>query len=67
MSKQHFLARGNCVMDKFETPDFKTLRIPVMIIDANNDPLINAAMREKLKETYPTTQTHSSKKDIFHI
>ncbi len=67
MSKQQFLARDNCVMDKFETPDFKTLRIPVMIIDANNDPLINAAMREKLKETYPTTQTHSSKKDIFHI
>ncbi len=59
MSKQQFLARGNCVMDKFEAPDFKTLRIPVMIIDADNDPLINVAMREKLKETYPTAGTHT--------
>lgn len=59
MSKQQFLARSNCVMNKFEAPDFATLNIPVMVIDADNDPLINADMQGKLYKTYPTAQIHT--------
>ena len=56
MSKQQFLARAECVMIKFNTPNFRTLNIPVMIIESDNDPLIAKTMREKLKKTYPTAK-----------
>ncbi len=59
MSKQQFLARGQCVMDKFEAPNFTKLKIPVMIIESDNDPLINAAMRKKMKDNYPTALIHT--------
>ena len=54
MSKSQFLARFQSVIDPFTPPDLEQSRIPVMIIEADNDPLVEPALREMLKETYPT-------------
>jgi len=51
MSKSQLVARYKCVVDKFEQntkPD-----MPLLIIESDNDPLVKANLREKLKETYP--------------
>ncbi len=56
MSKTQFLARYHAVIDSFEAP---VPTMPIMIIEADNDPLVEEALREMLKETYPeaTVQT----------
>ena len=54
MSKAQVLGRYRCVVEPFEAPDMAVLGIPVMIIEADNDPLVEKALREQLKETYPT-------------
>jgi maspardin len=54
MSKAQVLGRYRCVVEPFEAPDLAELGIPVMIIEADNDPLVEAALREQLKGTYPT-------------
>ena len=56
MSKSQFLARYHAVIDSFEPP---TPTMPVMIIEADNDPLVEKALRDMLKDTYPqaTVQT----------
>ena len=56
MSKAQVLGRFRCVVEPFEAPDMAALGIPVMIIEADNDPLVEAALREQLKETYPTAE-----------
>ncbi len=53
MSKAQFLARFQSVIDPFTPPDLAQSGIPVMIIEADNDPLVEPALREMLKETYP--------------
>ncbi|MCA9930732.1 MAG: alpha/beta hydrolase [Anaerolineales bacterium] len=50
MSKAQFLARYYAVIDTFEPPQ---PTMPVMIIEADNDPLVNETLRQMLKETYP--------------
>jgi maspardin len=54
MSKAQMLGRYRCVVELFAAPDMAALGIPVKIIEADNDPLVEKALREKLKETYPT-------------
>lgn len=54
MSKAQVLGRYRCVVEPFEAPSMAALGIPVMIIEADNDPLVERALREQLKETYPT-------------
>jgi len=54
MSKAQFLARFQSVIDPFTPPDPEQDGIPVMIIEADNDPLVEPVLREMLKETYPT-------------
>ncbi len=54
MSKAQFLTRFQSVIDPFTPPDPVQAGIPVMIIEADNDPLVEPALREMLKETYPT-------------
>jgi pimeloyl-ACP methyl ester carboxylesterase len=54
MSKGQALGRYRCVVDPFTAPDPAALGIPVLIIEADNDPLVELALREQLKETYPT-------------
>ena len=56
MSKAQVVGRFHCVVEKFEAPDLNTLRIPVLIIEADNDPLVELALREKLKVVYPTAE-----------
>jgi len=56
MSKAQVVGRFHCVVDPFEAPNMAVLGIPVMIIEADNDPLVEAALREQLKESYPTAE-----------
>lgn len=56
MSKAQVAGRYRCVVEKFTPPDLSDGRIPVLIIQASNDPLVEAALREQLVDTYPTAQ-----------
>ncbi len=59
MSKAQVLGRYRCVVEPFEAPDPAALGIPVMIIEADNDPLVEEALREQLKATYPSAVVHT--------
>jgi pimeloyl-ACP methyl ester carboxylesterase len=59
MTKTQFLARYHCVVDGFVAPDPQALGVPVLILEADNDPLIDESLRELLKETYPSAAVHS--------
>lgn len=54
MRKRHWVSRLLCVLEYFTPPDPAALGIPVLIIEADNDPLVDAALRTRLKETYPS-------------
>ena len=54
MSKKQFVARYECVIDKFEQT--KKLSIPILIIESDNDPLVKKELREKLKTIYPNAK-----------
>ena len=56
MSKAQVVGRFHCVVEKFEAPDLNTIQIPVLIVEADNDPLVELALREKLKVVYPTAE-----------
>lgn len=51
MRKAQVAGRYKCVVEKFEAPANTT--IPLLIIEASNDPLVEEALREELKSTYP--------------
>jgi pimeloyl-ACP methyl ester carboxylesterase len=59
MSKAQFMARYHAVIDPFEPPDLVALGVPVLIIEADNDPLVAEELREMLKETYQETAVHT--------
>lgn len=59
MSKAQFMARYHAVIDPFTAPDVAAAGIPVMIIEADNDPLVAAPLRQMLKETYPEAAVHT--------
>lgn len=54
MRKNQFASRFLCVLDDFEAPDIDASGLPVLIIEADNDPLVEEALREMLKATYPS-------------
>lgn len=54
MSKAQFVARYHCVVEPFSIPSLQSLEIPAMIIESDNDPLVAATLRERLKVTYPS-------------
>ena len=56
MRKAQVLGRYRCVVEPFVAPDMAALRIPLVIIEADNDPLVEKDLREQLKETYPTAK-----------
>ncbi|HEC24062.1 MAG TPA: alpha/beta hydrolase, partial [Chloroflexi bacterium] len=58
MSKAQFVARYRCVVEPFTPPDVEALGIPVLIIEASNDPLVEEALRDQLRETYPTATVY---------
>ena len=59
MSKDQVVGRYHCVVQPFTAPDLNKLKIPVMIIEADNDPLVEKALREQLKSTYPSAQVRT--------
>lgn len=59
MSKGQVLGRYRCVVDPFTAPDPSALGIPVMLIEADNDPLVELTLREQLKAAYPTAVVHT--------
>jgi pimeloyl-ACP methyl ester carboxylesterase len=59
VSRAQVAGRYRCVVEKFTAPNPDALGIPVMIIEADNDPLVEAALREQLKETYPSAVVHT--------
>ncbi len=67
-SKKQFINRYQIVIDKFfPTPcadEYK--KIPKLIIEADNDPLVEKELREQLKKLYPDAQVHTfSRKGHF--
>jgi pimeloyl-ACP methyl ester carboxylesterase len=56
MSKSQVVGRYRCVVQKFESP---SPQVPVMILESDNDPLVEAVLREQLKATYPEAIVHT--------
>ncbi len=56
MGKAQVAGRYACVVEKF---DAVPLSLPVLIIEADNDPLVEETLREQLKATYPSAQVHT--------
>jgi len=65
MSKAQTVGRFHCVVEPFKAPNMASLGIPVMIIEAENDPLVEFELREQLKETYPTAEVITLKNGHF--
>jgi maspardin len=59
MSKAQVVGRYRCVVQPFTAPDPAVSKIPVLIIEADNDPLVEKALREQLKSTYPSAQVRT--------
>jgi maspardin len=59
MSKAQVVARARAVIEPFGPPDIQAPGIPTIIIEADNDPLVEPALRELLKATYPEAQVHT--------
>lgn len=56
ISKVQLVGRYYCVIEKFTAP---TPKIPVMIIESDNDPLVELTLREQLKATYPDATVYT--------
>jgi len=61
MNREQFISRYYCVIEHFNPPDIGILKIPVMIIESDNDTLVEEVLRRKLKETYPTAEVSTLK------
>ncbi|RME83361.1 MAG: alpha/beta hydrolase [Caldilineae bacterium] len=59
MSKAQILGRARAVVEHFAPPDPAALGIPLLIIEADNDPLVPEKLREQLKTAYPSAQVHT--------
>ncbi len=60
-SKKLFMNRYHVVIDLFTaTPNrYETKRIPKLIIESDNDPLIQPELRKEIKELYPKAQVYT--------
>ncbi len=56
MSKAQVVGRYHCVVQPFVAPDLNVLKIPALIIEADNDPLVEEVLRKQLKSTYPSAR-----------
>lgn len=59
MRKNQVIARAKVVIEPFTPPDPEDTKISVMIIEADNDPLVEKSLREQLKTTYPSAEVHT--------
>jgi pimeloyl-ACP methyl ester carboxylesterase len=66
MSKAQVTARAKAVIEDFTPPDPEALGIPVMIIEADNDPLVEETLREQLKKQYPSARVETLH-DVGHF
>lgn len=66
MRKAQVVGRFHGVVEKFDAPDLNALNIPVLIIEADNDPLVELVLREQLKELYPSAEVHTFS-DVGHF
>ena len=66
MDKAQVVGRFHCIVDPFDPPDIGALHIPVMILEADNDPLVEEVLREQLKVVYPSAQVHTLH-DVGHF
>lgn len=57
-SKEQFINRYYIVIDKFTSfpESYKTKRIPKLILESDNDPLIQPELRKKIKELYANAE-----------
>jgi pimeloyl-ACP methyl ester carboxylesterase len=63
MTKKQFIARYRCVIDSFDPP---APAMPILIIEADNDPLVEAPLREMLKQTYASADVKTLH-DVGHF
>lgn len=66
MSKAQEIGRFHCIVEDFDVADVDALGIPVLIIEADNDPLVELVLREQLKETYPSVSVETLH-DVGHF
>jgi pimeloyl-ACP methyl ester carboxylesterase len=59
LTKKQYIARYRCVLDDFDAPVSEASKIPVLIIEADNDPLVENRLREMLKTTYPSSPVNT--------
>ncbi len=57
MSKAQVIARAKAVIEPFAPAEATSL--PLLIIEADNDPLVEASLRAALRETYPTAEVQT--------
>ncbi|HWQ84669.1 MAG TPA: alpha/beta hydrolase, partial [Anaerolineales bacterium] len=63
MSKAQVSGRYQCVVELFNLP--AETNVPVLIIEASNDPLVDADLRAQLRAAYPAAQVVTV--DIGHF
>ena len=56
LTKSVFTARYRCVIEKFEPLEPSAQILPVLIIEADNDPIVDPTLRDQLKRSYPEAQ-----------
>jgi pimeloyl-ACP methyl ester carboxylesterase len=59
MSKAQVVGRYRSVVEPFTAPDIQKLGVPVLIIESDNDPLVELALRDALKSTYPSASVYT--------
>jgi maspardin len=59
MSKAQVVGRYRSIVESFVAPNIGTLGVPVMIIESDNDPLVEPALRNALKTTYSTASVYT--------
>lgn len=60
-NKKRFMERFKIVTDEFDVEINKSAvdAIPILIFECDNDPLVSAGLRKKIKETYPNSEVYS--------
>ncbi len=57
--KRRLLARYHTVIEPFAITDPTPEGLPLLLLESDNDPLIDAELRAALRGTYPTAQVHT--------
>ena len=59
MRRDLFISRYHCVIEYFDPRPSDRPTPSLLIIEAQNDPLISPELRRRLKQTYPMAQVHT--------